>query len=126
MLISHAIWPNRSRLNRPCRRTLTPAWRALSGMHMWPFKRKSAGSLQVNSVTQAGATVVIDVRGQTCPGYLLAINKAVDELDAGTLAVLQTTYTPCVADIKAWCKERQLTFIDSEQQGNTFLIRIRK
>jgi len=40
-------------------------------------------------------TAIIDVRGQTCPGYLLAINKAVERLEPDTAAKLLITYPPC-------------------------------
>lgn len=74
---------------------------------MWPFKKKeqhkTIGSTIANN---ADGSVSIDVRGQTCPGYLLSINKAMDTLNYGTQAYLITSYAPCGDDVKAWCKEK--------------------
>ena len=70
--------------------------------------------------------VTIDVRGQTCPGYLLSINKEVEKLQSGTDARLLITYPPCGDDIKAWAKEKNVEFIDLQQQTNMWVVSIRK
>lgn len=94
---------------------------------MWPFKSKSQKrEIGANRVSFHDGVAEIDVRGQTCPGYLLAINKAVDKLEKGTEAKLLITYPPCGDDIKAWCKERNIEFIDLAQQANVWIARVRK
>lgn len=93
---------------------------------MWPFSPKSPPVISANSVTMEDGTAVIDVRGQTCPGYLLAINKAVETLDADTPARLLITYPPCGEDVKAWAKERHIEYLGMEQQTNMWVIHIRK
>ena len=70
--------------------------------------------------------VTIDVRGQTCPGYLLSINKEVEKLQSGTDARLLITYPPCGDDIKAWAKEKNVEFIDLQQQTDMWVVSIRK
>jgi TusA-related sulfurtransferase len=70
--------------------------------------------------------VTIDVRGQTCPGYLLSINLAVEKLQTGTGARLLITYPPCGDDIKAWAKEKNVTFLDLQQQEDMWIVHIRK
>ena len=62
--------------------------------------------------------VLIDVSGQTCPGYLLNINKKVKTLTSGTIVRILTTYIPCENDLKAWCKFNNFKFIDlTKNQG---------
>ena len=46
---------------------------------------------------------MVDVRGQTCPGYLLSINLAVKKLPQGSRCKLLISYPPCGEDVKAWC-----------------------
>ena len=89
---------------------------------MWPFSRKQ----QANSVSIENDITIIDVRGQTCPGYLLAINKAVESLTPDTSARLLITYPPCGEDVQAWAKERNIEYQGIEQENNMWVIRIRK
>ena len=93
---------------------------------MWPFgrKRRETG-IRANSVHFEGGEVVIDVRGQTCPGYLLAINRAVDELQAGTDARLLMTYAPCGDDVLAWCRRRGLEYLGLSVEEGVWTVRIR-
>ena len=63
---------------------------------MWPFKKQQAKPTIFSSTTFEDGVAVIDVRGQTCPGYLLAINKAVDSLEKGTRAQLIISLHPVV------------------------------
>lgn len=94
---------------------------------MWPFGRKKREpGIRANSVTFDGSEAVIDVRGQTCPGYLLAINRAVDELAAGTRARLLMTYAPCGDDVLAWCRRRELDYLGLSVEDGVWVIRIRK
>ncbi len=51
-------------------------------------------------------TWVVDVRGQTCPGYLLDINRHVDAIGKGAEILLRITYPPCGDDVRAWCAEK--------------------
>ncbi len=53
----------------------------------------------------AEETVVeVDVRGQTCPGYLLSIHRAVRGLPPGARVLLRISYPPCADDVRVWCK----------------------
>lgn len=94
---------------------------------MWPFsKDKQPSGIQANAVTPGEGLTIIDVRGQTCPGYLLAINKAVANLPAGTTSKLLITYPPCGDDVKAWARERNIEYQGIERENDMWIIRIRK
>ena len=69
---------------------------------------------------------IIDVRGQTCPGYLLAINKAVNELNPNTKAKLLMTYRPCIADVKAWCSSKGIDYLSLEKTDKAWIALIQK
>ena len=94
---------------------------------MWPFKKKIIKSgIIASSVTVVKGVTEIDVRGQTCPGYLLAINKAVETLDSGTKAKLLITYPPCAEDVKAWCKEKKIDYLGLTEGDKMWVISIQK
>ena len=93
---------------------------------MWPFKKKSVQSSIQAKVSFEGDVALVDVRGQTCPGYLLAINKAVDELKVGTRIKLIITYPPCGDDVKAWAKERKIKYLGIEPSPGKWIIDIQK
>ena len=94
---------------------------------MWPFNKTIEKSgIKANSVIIVDGIAEIDVRGQTCPGYLLAINKAVDALHSGTTAKLLITYPPCGEDVKAWCKEKRIEYLGLMQGDGMWIISIKK
>jgi TusA-related sulfurtransferase len=94
---------------------------------MWPFRKQAqTNGIAASSVNIVDGIAEIDVRGQTCPGYLLAINKAVDQLDSGMKAKLLITYAPCGEDIKAWCRKKQIEFLDLTQSKEMWIIHIQK
>ena len=94
---------------------------------MWPFWRKAPHKTIFADITNnTDGSVNINVRGQTCPGYLLSINKAMDSLEEGKKAYLITTYAPCGDDIKAWCNERGYTSYGIVQEDNSWKIAVTK
>ncbi len=97
-------------------------------MSLWPFakKQKPPAQIQANSVVLKDGIATIDVRGQTCPGYLLAIHKAVEALPFGTTAHLMISYPPCADDVGAWCKARALDYIGISPRDGIWVIEIRK
>ena len=93
---------------------------------MWPFKKQKEKSSIYATTTFADGVAIIDVRGQTCPGYLLAINKAVDSLGQGTKARLLISYPPCGDDVKAWSNERHIQYLGMHQDTDKWVIEIQK
>jgi len=66
--------------------------------------------------------VTVDVRGQTCPGYLLSINKAVDPLPAGTPVRLVVSYPPAGEDVKSWCNMKGHRYQGVTREADYYLI----
>lgn len=92
---------------------------------MRPFPRSAPSGIRAKQVSMTDGEAVIDVRGQTCPGYLLAINRAVDALPPGTPARLLITYPPCGDDVRAWCKARGIALLGLEARPDMTVVRIR-
>ena len=87
-------------------------------------KVKSPGGVFANKVWEIDGEQVVDVRGQTCPGYLLAINRAVDQFSAGTRVRLWITYPPCGDDVQAWANSKGHRLIGMENEEELFVIRL--
>ncbi|VAW91682.1 hypothetical protein MNBD_GAMMA23-2518 [hydrothermal vent metagenome] len=92
------------------------------------FNKSKPTGIQANSIQYKENKAIVDVRGQTCPGYLLAINKAVEAIQPETEIDLLISYPPCGDDVKAWCKEREIKFLslDKEAEEKRWVIRIKK
>ena len=69
-------------------------------------------TIQAETRHEGDGTTTIDVRGQTCPGYLLAINQTMDQLEPGIKAQLLIDYPPCADDVRAWCDSRGYNFLE--------------
>ncbi len=96
---------------------------------MWPFKRKQQpkrSSIHAEVSFDEAGTALVDVRGQTCPGYLLAINNAVEPLPAGTTVQLIISYPPCGDDVHAWCKEKGVSFNGIDVDDGLWRIHLKK
>ena len=94
---------------------------------MWPFRKKTiAKTIKGTSIETVDGVLTIDVRGQTCPGYLLAINREIEKLERGSDVELLITYAPCHDDVKAWCKERNIEFINIVEKDGFWIITVGK
>lgn len=89
-------------------------------------KRKSEATIHADISQLPDGSTAIDVRGQTCPAYLLAINRAMDGLAGGTEASLLVDYPPCGDDVKAWADEKGYAFLGVSHEEGTWHIRVRK
>lgn len=95
----------------------------------WPFRkrcRNGVAGIRANAVTRVDGVVEIDVRGQTCPGYLLAIDREVARLQAGEEARLLISYPPCGDDVRAWCNRKGVEYLGMSVQEGLWVIGIRK
>lgn len=96
---------------------------------MWPFRTKAEhppATLKTKCTVAEGGVMTIDVTGQTCPGYLLSINKAFDRLGPGASARLVTTYSPCSGDVEAYCKARGFEYVGACESDGAWIVEIRK
>jgi TusA-related sulfurtransferase len=94
---------------------------------MWPFNnREPYRTIVADISTNEDGSINVDVRGQTCPGYLLSINKAMDQLEKGARARLLTTYAPCGDDVKTWCDKKGYTCESIVQEAGMWKIAVTK
>lgn len=95
---------------------------------MWPFRSESKPrqEIRANSITFEDGYAIVDVRGQTCPGYLLAINKAVDSLPADSRVKLLISYPPCGDDVGHWAHSKGVEFVGMQCEEGLWKIELRK
>lgn len=89
-------------------------------------KSKQPTEIAANSVVTEEGITTIGVQGQTCPGYLLTINKATDALPEGTNARLLISYPLSGEDVAAWCHSRNIEYPGTTQSDGLWIVRIRK
>ena len=95
-------------------------------MNLFSLFKKEAPRVTIRAeVFERDGLTCIDVRGQTCPGYLLAINRETDKLPAATEVALLTTYPPCGDDVHAWCKAKGYQYKGIEPGEGLYHIRLR-
>ena len=89
--------------------------------------KKQESGLIAQTFTEADGTVVVNVVNQTCPGYLLSINKAIEKYPVGTRFTLKITYPPCGEDVESYCRQKNIEFLGMEiNNEGIYLIQIRK
>ena len=91
---------------------------------MWPFKKQPETRTVGARIYEAHGRTVIDVGGQTCPGYLLSINRAVEPLAKGTPVTICTSYAPSGTDVEAWCREKGFTYETTTLESGRWSVRL--
>ena len=93
------------------------------------LKKKSPAKIngiRANSVAVINGETVIDVSGQTCPGYILAVNKAVTEIEKGSNICVMSTYPPCGDDVKSYCDQKGFEYLSSSIEDKKWKVRFKK
>ncbi len=108
--------------------------KSLTRLKFWGRRGRSRPGNAVSSASPTARRVFeneageicVDVRGQTCPGYLLAVNKAVKGLPTGTRVRLLVTYEPAPTDVADWCQAKGYRFqgitAQADHQVITFIV----
>lgn len=90
------------------------------------FKRTMEKTIKANSVVMEDGVSTIDVLGQTCPGYLLAINQALEALPPGITARLLSSYPPCGDDLAAYCRLKGYEYAGVTPADGMWVIEVKK
>ncbi len=73
---------------------------------LWRWLERRTQQVRRTRVQREGEGWVVDVRGQTCPGYLLEIDRAVARIGPGARIDLLISYPPCGDDVRVWCEQK--------------------
>ncbi|MBN9387465.1 MAG: sulfurtransferase TusA family protein [Chloroflexi bacterium] len=69
---------------------------------------------------------VLDAKGKSCPGPIIALKKAIKNLAAGDVLEVQATDPGSVEDFKAWTEETGHLLLDSQRSGGVFTYYVQK
>ncbi|MDB5082615.1 MAG: hypothetical protein JWP00_4539 [Chloroflexi bacterium] len=69
---------------------------------------------------------VLDARGKSCPGPIIALKKAFKNIEAGEVLEVQATDPGSVEDFKAWTEETGNLLLDSRSSGGVYTYYIQK
>ena len=70
--------------------------------------------------------IVVDARGQSCPGPLVSVFRALKEADRGDLIELLATDPGSLSDVPAWAKLSGNELVEQSQEDGHFRYLLRK
>lgn len=73
-----------------------------------------------------GADLVVDARGVSCPGPILAAKKAIGGLAVGGVMEVQATDSGTLKDIPAWTKKMGHEYLGSYDDSGYLCLFLRK
>lgn len=79
-------------------------------------------SVKPHSVIEKDGVVIVDVRELNCPSYLLAVNRIVGHLDAGSQIRLLITYPRCENEVKAWCHMKGFDYLGEDETADNISV----
>ncbi|HZD80437.1 MAG TPA: sulfurtransferase TusA family protein [Actinomycetota bacterium] len=71
-------------------------------------------------------TTTVDARGQSCPGPLVSLARALKEARAGDLLELLATDPGSRSDVPSWARISGNELLEATQEGDVFRYVVRK
>ena len=71
-------------------------------------------------------TATVDARGQSCPGPLVALHKALRDASSGDLLELLATDAGSKSDVPSWAKLSGNELVDASESSSVYRYVIRK
>jgi tRNA 2-thiouridine synthesizing protein A len=69
---------------------------------------------------------VVDARGTSCPGPILAAKKGIPGVSVGGVMEVQATDTGTLKDLPAWCKKMGHEFLGSVEEPGFIKLYVKK
>jgi TusA-related sulfurtransferase len=83
-------------------------------------------SASVEELKSIMAPVVVDARGVSCPGPILAAKKQISGVTVGNVMEVLATDSGTLKDIPAWCKKMGHDFLGSVDDAGYLQLFLRK
>ncbi len=77
-------------------------------------------------ITRNVITSTVDARGQSCPGPLVTLHRALKETERGDILELLATDPGSKSDVPSWARLSGNELIDSAEEDGVFRYLIRK
>jgi len=72
------------------------------------------------------AAKVVDARGVSCPGPIIAAKKAIGGVGVGELMEIQATDSGTLKDVPAWCKKLGHEYLGSVEDSGYLRLFLKK
>ena len=83
-------------------------------------------SLSVDELKSVGPSVVVDARGVSCPGPILAAKKQIVTVPVGDVMEVLSTDIGSLKDLPAWCGKMGHEFMGSFEDAGVYNLFIRR
>ena len=85
-----------------------------------------AMSSSVEELKSIASPVVVDARGVSCPGPILAAKRQIAGVTVGNVMEVMATDSGTLKDIPAWCKKMGHDFLGSFEESGSIHLFLRK
>ena len=85
-----------------------------------------AMSSSVEELKSIASPVVVDARGVSCPGPILAAKRQIAGVTVGNVMEVMATDSGTLKDIPAWCKKMGHDFLGSFEEAGSIHLFLRK
>jgi tRNA 2-thiouridine synthesizing protein A len=83
-------------------------------------------SVTIDELTTLKVDEVVDARGTSCPGPILAAKKGIGAVPVGGVMEVQATDSGTLKDLPAWCKKVGHEFLGHVEESGYLRIFVRK
>jgi TusA-related sulfurtransferase len=83
-------------------------------------------SAQIEELKSITSPVVVDARGVSCPGPILAAKKQIGQVAVGHVMEVLATDSGTLKDIPAWCRKMGHDFLGSFEEAGSIHLFLRK
>ncbi|HAM44498.1 MAG TPA: sulfurtransferase TusA family protein [Propionibacteriaceae bacterium] len=83
-------------------------------------------SASVEELKALESPVVVDARGVSCPGPILAAKKQISGVPVGNVMQVLATDSGTLKDIPAWCKKMGHEYLGSFEEAGSINLFLRK
>lgn len=83
-------------------------------------------SASVEELKAIASPVVVDARGVSCPGPILAAKKQIAAVTLGNVMEVMATDSGTLKDIPAWCRKMGHDFLGSFEEAGSIHLFLRK
>jgi tRNA 2-thiouridine synthesizing protein A len=80
----------------------------------------------MSTTTEATRTVTVDARGQSCPGPLVSLARALKDARPGDVLELLATDPGSKSDVPSWAKLTGNELLEASERDGTFRYLVRK
>lgn len=83
-------------------------------------------SVMIDELATLKADSVVDARGTSCPGPILAAKKGIGPVPVGGVMEVQATDSGTLKDLPAWCKKMGHEYLGHVEEAGYLRIFVRK